>query len=41
MKMLKGRAEQSTPAFLTKLAITSARWYLAEAELWLAKEKAK
>jgi RNA polymerase sigma factor (sigma-70 family) len=41
MKMLKKTADAWSQARLQKPVSTSAQWYLAEAELWLAKEKAK
>jgi len=41
MKDVKKRVDNMTPGLIPAMNAEAAKWYLAEAEIWLAKEKAK
>jgi hypothetical protein len=41
MKALENKVTELHPGLVSSIELASARWYLAEAELWLAKEKAR
>ncbi len=41
MKTLENKVTELHPGLVSSIELASARWYLAEAELWLAKEKAR